>query len=57
MHCQICGTTGDNMCKCTKCGIVFCDRAKCIKQRFGLSSRSSNVCPQCGGYNCITRAK
>lgn len=56
MHCNICGTSGGNMRKCTKCGVVFCEQPKCIKQRFGLQSRPSNVCPQCGGYNCIIQA-
>ena len=57
MGCQICGTTGDNMRRCEKCGVVFCDNAKCIEKRFGLRCRPSNICPQCGGYNCIKSAK
>ena len=55
MVCQICHTSGDNWKKCKKCGVVFCTNSKCVKQRFGLSHRAGNQCPQCGSLNCLTR--
>ncbi len=57
MGCQICHTSGCNMRKCTKCGVVFCDRPKCFELRFGVPKRSCNICPQCGGFNTLIIAK
>ena len=53
MGCPICQTSGGNMRKCTKCGVVFCEKPKCVEQRFGITHRSCNICPQCGGYNTL----
>ena len=57
MGCPICHTSGGNMRKCTKCGVVFCEKPKCVEQRFGITHRSGNICPQCGGCNTLIIAK
>ncbi|WP_156035921.1 hypothetical protein [Butyrivibrio sp. AE3004] len=57
VKCQVCNRTGANMKMCKKCGKVWCERCACQGKAPYPKQKAVNVCPYCGGYNCMTTAK
>lgn len=56
-QCQVCGTSGANMKRCTKCNSFWC--STCAFQGKGHYPKATvaNKCPYCGELNRIETMK
>lgn len=52
-QCQVCKTSGGNLRRCRKCGMMWCLPCASSGRGHYPKVRASNVCPYCGDAHSV----